>query len=113
MVIDILNGLSISQLKLTKVLYLLEASYTLVSIGYLNKTSFTTTFTNRKCVIYDPDSTQVAEIPYNGTSLYKLKEKTDNKEHMNGVIESLILDQIYHCLGHIISAAALKLFIIG
>ena len=110
MVINVLNGSSILQLKLTEVLYLLEAGCTLVSISYLNKASFTTTFANGKCVIYDPDSTQVAEMPYNSTSLYKLKKKTDNEEYVNGVIESLILDQIYYCLGHIISAAALKLF---
>lgn len=110
MVINVLNGSSILQLKLTEVLYLLEAGCTLVSISYLNKASFTTTFANGKCVIYNPDSTQVAEIPYNGASLYKLTKETDNEEHVNSIIKSLILDQIYHCLGYIVSAAALKLF---
>jgi len=45
-VINIPNGSSISQLKLTEVLYSLEAGYTLVSIGHLDEASFTTTVTN-------------------------------------------------------------------
>ena len=54
MVIDVPNGSSISQLKLTEVLYSPEAGYTLVSIGYLDEAGFTTTFANGKCVIRDP-----------------------------------------------------------
>jgi len=57
MVIDVPNGSSILQLKLTEVLYLPKAGYILVSVGHLNKASFTTTFANRKCVIHDPGST--------------------------------------------------------
>ena len=51
--INVLNSSSILQLKLTKVLYLLEASYTLVSVGCLDKTGFTTIFVNEKCTICD------------------------------------------------------------
>jgi len=95
------------------VLYLLETSYILVSIGSLNKTSFTTTFANEKCIIYNPDSTQVIKIPHNDTSLYKLIDKIDNKRQVNGVIESLILDQIYYCSGYIVPVTVHKFFIIG
>ena len=80
MVIDIPNSLSILQLKLTKVLYSLEAGYTLVSIGCLDKAGFTTTFANRKYVIHDLGSTWVVEISYNSASLYKLIKKINNKE---------------------------------
>ena len=94
-------------------LYLLETSYILVSIGSLNKTSFTTTFANKKCIIYNLDSTQVIKIPYNSASLYKLIKKIDNKRQVNGVIKSLILGQIYYCLSHITPVVVHKFFIIG
>jgi len=54
MVIDVPNGSSISQLKLTEVLYSPEAGYTLVFIGHLDEAGFTITFANGKCVIHDP-----------------------------------------------------------
>ena len=57
MVIDVPNSSSILQLKLTEVLYLPEAGYILVFVGCLNKTGFTTTFANGKCVIHDPGGT--------------------------------------------------------
>jgi len=95
------------------VLYLLETSYILVSIGSLDKTSFTTTVADKKCIIYNLDSTQVIKISHNGASLYKLIKETDNKRQVNGIIESLILDQIYHCLSHIAPIAVHKFFIIG
>ena len=52
-VIDISNSSSILQLKLTEMLYLLEAGYILVSVGCLNKAGFITIFANEKCVIHD------------------------------------------------------------
>ena len=52
----------------------------------------------------------VAEIPCNGVGLCKLIKETDNEGHVNDVIESLTLNQIHHCLGHLTPAAALKLF---
>jgi len=94
-------------------LYLLETSYILVSIGSLDKTSFTTTFTNKKYIIYNLDNTQVIKIPYNSASLYKLIKEIDNKRQVNSVIESLILDQIYYYLSHIAPVAVHKIFIIG
>ena len=50
-VIDIPNGIEISQLRLTEVLYSPEVSYTLVSIGRLDDNGFTATFGDGKCVI--------------------------------------------------------------
>jgi len=91
-------------------LYLPETGYTLVFIGYLDEIGFTTIFANKKYVICNPSSTWVTKIPCNSAGLYKLIKKTNNKKQMNSVIESLILDQIYYCLGYITLAAALKLF---
>jgi len=51
MVIDIPNGVDISQLRLTEVLYLPEVGYTLVSIGWLDDEGFSTMFGGGKCVI--------------------------------------------------------------
>jgi len=51
MVIDIPNGVDVSQLQLTEVLYLPEVGYTLVSIGQLDDKGFSTTFSGGKCVI--------------------------------------------------------------
>jgi len=55
----------------------------------------------------------VVEIPCNDAGLYKLIKETGNEGHVNGVIESLTLDQIHYCLGYIIPATALKLFCDG
>ena len=110
MVIDVPNSSSILQLKLTEVLYLPEAGYILVFVGCLNKTGFTTTFANGKCVIHDPGGTWVIEIPCNSASLYKLIKKTDNEGHINGVVKSLILDQILVIL-HLLQL--LSFFMIG
>ena len=91
-------------------LYSPETGYTLVFIGYLDEVGFTTIFANKKYVICNPSSTWVTKIPCNSAGLYKLIKKTDNKKQMNSVIESLILDQIYYCLGYITLAVAFKLF---
>jgi len=48
MVIDVPNGSSISQLKLTEVLYSPEAGYTLVFIGHLDEAGFTITCNDLK-----------------------------------------------------------------
>lgn len=71
-ILDLPNGITTSQLRLTEVLYLPEAGYTLVSIGRLDEAGFTTIFSNGKCIIRDPGGTRVAEIPRNDRGLYKL-----------------------------------------
>ncbi|KAF8504037.1 hypothetical protein JB92DRAFT_2738847, partial [Gautieria morchelliformis] len=51
MVIDIPNGVTTSQLRLTEVLYSPEVGYTLVSVGRLDEAGFTLTFADGKCVL--------------------------------------------------------------
>ena len=55
MVINIPNGTNILQLKLIKVLYSLEVSYTLVSIDRLDEKGFDITCSDGKCTIKGPD----------------------------------------------------------
>ena len=42
MVIDVPDGMDVSKMKLTKVLYSSEVGYTLISVGHLNKVVFST-----------------------------------------------------------------------
>jgi Pol polyprotein, beta-barrel domain/gag-polypeptide of LTR copia-type len=51
MVIDVPNGVTTSQLRLTEVLYSPEVGYTLVSVGKLDEAGFTLSFADGKCVI--------------------------------------------------------------
>ena len=63
MVINIPNGADITQLKLTKVLYLPEVGYTLVSIGHLDEEGFTVIFLGSQCTIHGPDGSQIGAVP--------------------------------------------------
>jgi len=51
LVIDIPNGVDISQLHLTEVLYSPQVGYTLVSIGRLDEKGFSATFGGGKCIL--------------------------------------------------------------
>ncbi|KAG2068612.1 hypothetical protein BDR04DRAFT_966479, partial [Suillus decipiens] len=46
MVVEVPNGIDVSQLCLTEVLYSPEVGYTLVSIGHLNELGYSMTFAN-------------------------------------------------------------------
>ena len=59
MTIDIPNGLKMSKLQLTEVLYSPEVGYTLVSIGNLNGKG---SFGGGKCVIVYPNGERVGEV---------------------------------------------------
>ena len=63
MVINIPNRADITQLKLTKVLYLPEVGYTLISIGCLDEKGFIVTFSGSQCTIHGPDSSQIGAVP--------------------------------------------------
>ncbi|KAJ3711114.1 hypothetical protein DFJ43DRAFT_976193, partial [Lentinula guzmanii] len=49
--VDVPNGVSVSALHLTEVLYSPEVGYTLISMGKLDDHGFLATFTNGKCTI--------------------------------------------------------------
>ena len=108
MVIDIPNGIEISQLRLTEVLYSPEVGYTLVSIGRLDEKGFTARFGEGKCVIRGPDSERIGMIPKNKRGLYKVEHEL-NIEEVNAVEETLTLEQLHRRMGHISPVIAKKL----
>ena len=108
MVIDIPNGVEISQLRLTEVLYSPEVGYTLVSIGRLDEKGFSVTFGDGKCVIRSPDDECVGRILKNKRGLYKVEHEL-NIEEVNAVEETLTLEQLHRRMGHISPVIAKKL----
>ena len=70
MVIDLPNGVDVSQLRLTEVLYSPEVGYTLISVGRLDDCGFEVKFGDGKCTITSPDGEKVGEIPKEN-GLYK------------------------------------------
>ena len=107
MTIDVPMGAEISQLKLTEVLYSPKVGYTLVSIGKLNEKGFSVTFSGGKCSIQGPDGEKVDEVPKLGRGLYKVQH--DKDDDAKAVEETLTLDLLHRCLGHISLKSALKL----
>ena len=59
---DLLNNTSFFKFYFSKILYSSKAIFTLVSIGWLIDVGFSTTFVNRKCIIYNISGSLVAEI---------------------------------------------------
>ena len=108
MVINVPNGVEISQLRLMEVLYSPEVGYTLVSIGRLDENGFSATFGDGKCIIRGPDDECVGMILKNKRGLYKVEHELNIKE-VNAVEESLTLDQLHHFLGHMSPIIAKKL----
>jgi hypothetical protein len=70
LVIDVPNGVDISKLHLTEVLYSPEIEYTLISIGHLNDAGVATTFSDGMCMLRGPNSEKISEVPKNGRGLY-------------------------------------------
>jgi hypothetical protein len=108
MVIDVPNGIEVSQLRLTEVLYSPEVGYMLVSIGRLDENGFSATFGDGKCVIRGPDDECVGNILKNKRGLYKVEHEL-NIEEANAVDEILTLEQLHRRMGHISPVIAKKL----
>ena len=110
MVIDIPNGVEISQLRLTEVLYSPEVGYTLVSIGRLDEKgfSFSAKFGDGKCIIHGPDDECISKVLKNKREMYKVEHEL-NIEEANVAEGSLTLEQLHHRLGHISPVIAKKL----
>jgi hypothetical protein len=106
MTIDIPNGVDISQLKLTEVLYSPEVGYTLVSIGRLDEKGFTTTFSGGKCLIRGPEGEEIGLVPKSERGLYCVVHE---QESVNSAVEELTLDQFHRRMGHILPKIARKL----
>ena len=99
MMINISNSADILQLRLTKVLYSPEVSYTLISVGWLNEKGFEITFLDGKCSIKGPDGKHVSAVPKT-KGLYHVAHNEPETAHV--VDEKLTLNQ-FHChMGHIL-----------
>lgn len=104
--IDVPNGADISQLRLTKVLYLPEVGYTLVSVGCLDEKGFSVTFLGGQCTIQGPDGSHIGAIPKT-KGLYCVVH--DQLEQANSADEELSLDQFHRRMGHISVGVACKI----
>jgi hypothetical protein len=90
MTVNIPNGVNISQLRLTEVMYSPEVGYTLVFVGCLDEKGFSVTFANSKCMIQGPEGESIGAIPKTGHGLYQVAHKP---EIANVAMEVLTLDQ--------------------
>ena len=72
MIIDVPDGLDVSKIKLTEVLYSPEIGYTLISVGRLDDKGFTTTFGKGKCEISHDDDGHIGTIPRSSKGLYRV-----------------------------------------
>jgi hypothetical protein len=70
MVIKVPDGVDVSKLALTEVLYSLEIGYTLISVGHLDNAGYTTTFGQGKCKIRGSDDERIGKIPTSDRGLY-------------------------------------------
>ena len=98
MMIDVPNGADISQLRLTKVLYSPEVSYTLILVSQLNEKGFKIIFSGGRCSIKRPDGKRVGAVPKT-KGLYCVVH--DEPETAHVADEELTLDQFHHRMGHI------------
>jgi hypothetical protein len=89
MVIEVLNGVETSELRLTEVLYSPEVGYTLVSIGKLDECGFECSFGGGKCRIFARYGNKLGEISRNSRGLYK---HISEPLSANAAIELVTLD---------------------
>ena len=107
MVIEVPNSIDASKLQLTKVLYLPEVGYTLVSIGRLDQCGYTTTFGSGTCTIQDRDGAEIGQIPRSKKGVYKVIH--DNDKLANAATETLTWTELHRRMGHISPGVVKKL----
>jgi hypothetical protein len=105
MVIEIPNGVEMSQLRLTEVLFSPEVGYTLVSIGCLNELGYSTTFANGWCTLQDPSGDVIGRIPKTNRGLYHVIHIPDG-EGTNAALETVTIMELHRRMGHIAPSAA-------
>jgi hypothetical protein len=74
LVIEVPNGVDVSKLRLTEVLYSPEVGYTLVSIGRLDDLGYSTTFADGTCTIHDASENVIGTIPKDVRGLYRCRD---------------------------------------
>jgi hypothetical protein len=105
MVIEIPNGVDMSKLRLTEVLFLLEVGYTLVSIGRLDELGYTVIFTDGRCIINDPMENVIGQISRTERGLYRVIHKA-NIDSADSVEETITVMELHKCMGHIAPTVA-------
>ncbi|OJA08610.1 hypothetical protein AZE42_09794 [Rhizopogon vesiculosus] len=109
MVIDIPNGADMTKLTLTEVLFSPEVSYTLMSIGRLNKLGYSTTFMDGTCVIRDPAGAVIGRVAKSGCGLYRVVHDGEPSGCTNAALETVTVMELHRRLGHIAPSAACRL----
>jgi len=104
MVIDVPDGMDISKMKLTEVLYSPEVRYTLISIGHLDKAGFSATFGQGQCEIHSSDGEQMGTIPKSMKGLYHIiheSAKPESGDSANAATTHLTAMEFHHQMGHV------------
>ena len=91
MIIDLPNGLNISQLRLREVLYTPDVTYTLISVGRLDDLGYTVKFAHGVCSISPPDGEWIAQILKDEKGLYRITCEPEDA----ATAEVLTLDQFH------------------
>lgn len=105
LVLRTLNSGCKSKLVLLHALHAPSVSYTLVSLGQLDKEGFMSVIRNRRLHITSPCTETVAEIPCNSRRLYKVIHIPESTYAM----ELISAMELHRHLGHISVASARKL----
>jgi hypothetical protein len=108
LIIEVPNGVNISKLTLTEVLYSPTVGYTLVSIGHLDELGYSITFADGTCTIQDPKDDIVGQIPKSGRGLYHVVHPS-NGHSANAAVETITVMELHKQMGHIAPSAAHRL----
>jgi hypothetical protein len=105
MTVTVPNGNLESELLLKDILFVPNLAYTLVLIGQLDAASFTIEFGNGLCTIYDADSRTIGQV-LRKCGLYCIVHGAEN---VNVAVNTVSLEILHRCLGHIAHNAARKM----
>lgn len=110
MVIDVPNGPAHTQIHLTRVLYTPALTFNLVSIGRIDDTGYTTTFSRGWCIIADCDGQTVSVIEKT-RGLYLVPHPTPVHGAANAATKAdkLTIMDLHRRLGHIAPRAIREL----
>ena len=107
LVIEVPNGIDVSKLQLTKVLFSPEVGYTLVSIGKLDKQGYKFLFGDGKMTMHDRDGETIGEVLKTEKGVYKVIHDGDDGSY--AATEPITLMEFHRRMGHISPAVAKKL----
>ena len=113
MVIEVPDGVDISKLALTEVLYSPEVGYTLISVGRLDDAGYTATFGQGKCEIRGSDGERIGAVPKSDRGLYRVihesVEPSSLDNSANAATTRITPLEAHRRFGHIAPAVAKRL----